>query len=60
VKAALPGTRIVVQSPDWLQGELGHVIAMPKVLLNGHDCAVAFPDREDVMCFYWHELAVES
>ena len=55
-----PGTRVVVQSPDWLAGQEGVVIEMALGLLNGHDCAVAFEDREDVMCFYARELAVEK
>lgn len=54
-----PGTRVIVQSPDWLAGQTAVVIKMARGLLNGHDCAVAFED-DDVMCFYAHELAATS
>jgi hypothetical protein len=55
-----PGTRVIVQNCGHLSGQTGVVIEMAAGLLNGLDCAVAFEDREDVMCFYAHELAVEK
>ena len=54
----MPGTRVTVQSPDWLAGQTGTVLDMTRCLLNGHDCAVVFSDG-DVMCFDAHQLAVK-
>jgi len=49
------GTRVVVLSPDWLRGQTGIVVKKsPRDVL---DCCVAFPDREDAMCFHWADLA---
>ena len=67
-RAALTvGTRVVVQSPEHLFGQTGIVIEMSAKLLNGHDCAVLLGpcdegDEGDAwpLCFYAHELAVES
>ena len=52
-----PGTRVVIQFPDWLAGQTGTVLDTTRVLLNGYDCAVVFADG-DVMCFNAVDLAV--
>jgi hypothetical protein len=54
-----PGMRVIVQSPEWLSGQVGTVLDMTRSLLNGNDCAVVFADG-DVMCFMACDLAVAS
>ena len=69
VNPAPVGTRVVVQSPEWMSGQTGVLIEMPTGLLNGHDCCLQMDDvivggnpatRRWPLCFYWHELAVEA
>jgi hypothetical protein len=57
------GTRVIVQSPDWMAGHTGVVIDMATGLLNGHDCCVeldpnTLAEPRGSLCFYWHELKV--
>jgi len=55
-----PGTRVAVQHSGHPSGQAGVVVAMPPRLLNGHDAAVMLDGDEWPLCFYAHELAVES
>ena len=61
-----PGTRVTVLSPDFARGWTGTVVEGNPKLLNGHDCFVqvedrpGFPPEWGSLCFYLHELAVQT